>query len=58
LSLALIPWYDVVGAAVATSLGAVATHVLLTFLSRRRLGFAGAAWWRQAGTRSRGSSHE
>lgn len=58
LSLALIPRFDVVGAAVATSLGALATHLLLTLLSRRRLGFAGAAWWGQAGTRNRGSSHE
>lgn len=44
LSLALIPAFGIVGAAVATAAGTVATHFLLTWQSRRKLGFAGSAW--------------
>lgn len=46
LSLALIPPFDAIGAAVATAAGVGVTHVLLTMLSHRRLGFSGAAWSR------------
>ena len=55
LSVVLIPPLDTVGAALATAGGVVVTHLLLTVLARRRLGFAGAAWWGQAGARSRRS---
>lgn len=46
LALVLIPAFSIEGAAAATAAGTAATHLLLTALSHRKLGFAGAAWWR------------
>jgi O-antigen/teichoic acid export membrane protein len=44
LSLVLIPAFSVGGAAVAAAVATAVTHLILTSLSRRRLGFSGAAW--------------
>jgi len=41
------------GAALAAAAGTAATHLLLTWLSYRKLGFAGGPWPRGAVRRSR-----
>jgi O-antigen/teichoic acid export membrane protein len=44
LSLLLIPPFSIGGAAVAAAVATVVTHLVLTSLAHRRLGFAGTAW--------------
>jgi len=44
LAVILIPLFGVEGAAIAGAAGAAGTHLVLAWLSRRKLGFSGAGW--------------